>query len=69
MHYHKDYYDVGAHSSLPTSVVIAVGLLEKNEEKDNEQFCVRGKKHFLGYLVLHKRISAVLRFLPMRILL
>ena len=32
-------YDVFAHNSLPTSAILALGLLEKKEE-DDEQFCV-----------------------------
>ena len=38
-------YDIGAHSSLPTSPITVLGLLGKKE--DYEQFfCVGGKMHF-----------------------
>ena len=37
MHYYKDY---GAHISLPTSAIVVLGLLEK--EDDDEQFFVGG---------------------------
>ena len=39
----KTTYDVFAHSGLPTSIILALGLLEK---KDEEQFCVGGDNAF-----------------------
>ena len=33
-------YDVCVHNSLPTSAILALGLLEKKEEEEDEQFCV-----------------------------
>ena len=57
MHYYKDY---GAHISLPTSAIIVLGLLEK--EDDDEQLCVGGtsKKwtHFGQELIEHAREHA-----------
>ena len=43
----KAMYDVCAHSSLPTSAILALGLLEKKEEEEEEeQFCVGGNTAF-----------------------
>ena len=41
-------YDICAHSSLPTSAILALGLLKKKEEEeeDDEQFCVGGDNAF-----------------------
>ena len=36
-------YNVFARNSLPTSAILALGLLEK---KDDEQFCVGGDNAF-----------------------
>ena len=33
-------YDVCAHGSLPTAAILALGLLEKDD--DDEQFCMGG---------------------------
>ena len=44
MHSHKDVF---GHRSLPTSVILALGLLEKKEEEeDDEQICVGGDNAF-----------------------
>ena len=37
-------YDICAHSNLPTSPIIALGLLKK---EGNDQFCIGGKNIFL----------------------
>ena len=37
-------YDVCVHNSLPTSAILALGLLEKKE--DDEQSCVGGDNTF-----------------------
>ena len=47
----KTIYDICAHNSLPTSAILALGLLEKKDE----QFCVGGNN------ALHKRVLAVLK--------
>ena len=39
----KTMYDICVHNSLPTSAILALGLLEK---KDDEQFCVGGNNTF-----------------------
>ena len=41
----KSMYNVFAHKSLPTLAILALGLLEKKEEED-EQFCVGGNNTF-----------------------
>ena len=55
----KTMYDVCVHSSYPASAILALGLLKKKEEKWTI-LCGR-QQHILGYLVLHKRILAVLK--------
>ena len=54
-------YDICAHNSLPTSAILALGLLKKKEEEEERWWTIlRGRrKCFFGYLALHKRISAV----------
>ena len=47
-------HDVGTHSSLPTSAIIALGLLEKKEKEEDKQFYMGGKKCILEYLAIHK---------------
>ena len=54
LHSHKDY-DICAHSSLPTSAILALGLLEERKD-DDEQFFLGGDNGFLGYLALHRHI-------------
>ena len=50
-------YDVCAHSILPKSAILVLGLLKKKDK----QFCVGGDTQQKKYLALHKRISAVLK--------
>ena len=38
-------YDICAHNSLPTSAILALDLLKKKEEND-EQFCMGGDNAF-----------------------
>ena len=47
---------------MPTSAILVPGLRKTEKKKDDEQFRVSGQqKHFFEYLVLHKRILAVLK--------
>ena len=45
----KTMYDVGVHSSLKTSAIIALGLLKNSKEsgKTDEQFCVGRQKSYI----------------------
>ena len=44
----KTMYNVCSHNSLPTSAILALGLLKKEgkRKKDDEQLCMGGKKCF-----------------------
>ena len=54
-------YDVFVHNSLPTSAILALGLLKKKERKKMMNNFAWAEIMLFGYLALHRHILAVLK--------